>query len=609
MGAISELLQNIVWIPEVTDDFEKIKQWYVSEGVCMKMVEMLDPNQPECVHENIMELYTNLVRNTREQMYALEAKNDVLNDELQSEKLVSVLMEKMQQRDENGRVNPSIIRNVCEILVCLLSSNHILYRPSHTLYKEFNAEIPWVGGNPSAALDGARSETGKDAEEKLWCPDSTRIVESVVAKSVASLMKIVIEDLEQDKDPADDTWYYILRVIVELCDTNFLPTHTTLLAHFEKCDVKKLFLSVYRRRKWSILHGLIQRIVSFVLFSVMEKPSPLTAFFFKNLNILEMVRYGVDPICVLPKIDLYSLRTHHIHIVLAIEQARKSSQNKETVEELLKDCKFWPEVVAKVDEWLSWNLPDPEVANVRPSLTTETIGDVMDDFERQIGAPQQHVLNEFKTQTVSVPMTDVFDTALAELQVSSETKGFSIRSIHVCKVDMDLEENDVDESKFEAMCSTKKCSLLDEWPLQTDQSGDNWPETKKSNGDTTFDWPGASNNSKLNDSVSFPVQWDTTPNKNTSASSEDWAQFPQDSSTPKKSDEDDEWADFSSVKSSRSFGSDKFSAWPDAVGENTSWPTSKGTDVPDPVMTGFATGVINSSLDSLDKKSANESEC
>lgn len=39
------------------------------------------------------------------------------------------------------------------------------------------------------------------------------------------------------------------------------------------------------------------------------------------------------------------------------------------------------------------------------------------------------------------------------------------------KVDMDLEENDVDESKFEAMCSTKKCSLLDDWPLQNDQSG------------------------------------------------------------------------------------------------------------------------------------------
>lgn len=51
------------------------------------------------------------------------------------------------------------------------------------------------------------------------------------------------------------------------------------------------------------------------------------------------------------------------------------------------------------------------------------VDEALDDFERQMVAPQQHALYEFKSQTVSVPMTDVFDTALSELQVSSETKG------------------------------------------------------------------------------------------------------------------------------------------------------------------------------------------
>ncbi|KIH68865.1 hypothetical protein ANCDUO_00798 [Ancylostoma duodenale] len=97
MGAISELLQNIVWIPEVADDFLKIKQWYVDESLCKKIVDMLDPSQPECVHENVMELYTNLVRNTRDQMYALDVRSDILNDELQSENLLSLLTKKMLQ--------------------------------------------------------------------------------------------------------------------------------------------------------------------------------------------------------------------------------------------------------------------------------------------------------------------------------------------------------------------------------------------------------------------------------------------------------------------------------------------------------------------------------
>ncbi|KAL6736431.1 hypothetical protein Aduo_006786 [Ancylostoma duodenale] len=605
MSAISELLQNIVWIPEVADDFLKIKQWYVDESLCKKIVDMLDPSQPECVHENVMELYTNLVRNTRDQMYALDVRSDILNDELQSENLLSLLTKKMLQKDENGAVNSSVTRNICEILICLLSTNHILFRPSHTLYKEFNAEIPWVGGNPSAGLDGARTDGTKDDEVRLWCPDSNRIAEGVVAQSTAELIQLVVAELEVGNNPTDENWYYLLRVIIELCDTNHPATHEALLQQFEKCDVEKLFLSVWRHPRCSILHGLVQRMVSFVLFSVMEKPSPLIAHFLQKVKLLQMVRYGVDPRCILPKVDLYSLRTHHIHIALAIEQARKTSSNKEAIEELIEACEFWPEVVTKVEEWLKWNLPDPDVASVRPSLQHETIGEAMDDFERQIGAPQQHVLNEFKTQVVSVPMTDVFDTALGELQVSSETKGFSIQSIHVTKVDMDLEENDVDESKFEAMCSTKKCSLLDDWPLQGDQSaGDNWPDMKKENGEAAFDWPGSNSNSKFNDANAFPVQWDQTPAKDNS--SDDWANFPNNTSTPKKSEDEDEWADFSTMKSEQSLASDRYSDWPGVDAENTSWSSTKETEAVDPVMAGFATGVINSSLD---EHTTNQSEC
>lgn len=54
------------------------------------------------------------------------------------------------------------------------------------------------------------------------------------------------------------------------------------------------------------------------------------------MNLPEIVRYGVDPRCVLKKIDLFSLRTHHIHLVLAVEQALKTAPSAEGIQGLVQ---------------------------------------------------------------------------------------------------------------------------------------------------------------------------------------------------------------------------------------------------------------------------------
>ncbi|KAK5979633.1 SIT4 phosphatase-associated protein [Trichostrongylus colubriformis] len=611
MGAVSELLQNIVWIPQVAEDFMKIKKWYVENELCRKLVEQLSPNQPLCVHENVMEVFSNLVRNTRDQMYALDIRSDVMNDELQSESLVRELLDKMLARNECGIASKSVSRNVCEILVTLLSSNHILFRPSHTLNKEFNAEMPWVGGNPSVSFDGVASEVAKEGAERLVCPDSERTVEKITSARVSEMIQLVIEDLESNYNHDDEVWSYLLRVVIELCDTNRYETHVTLVEQFGKCDMAKLFALVWSHPRCSIFHGLLQRIISFILYSSTQNESPAVSYLFKTLNLPEIIRSGIDPRCVFKKVDLFSLRTHHIHLALAVEQAMKSSPNARGVQKLVQECPFWSEIASKVDEWLSWNLPDPEVANVRPLNQHDTIDEALVEFERQIVAPQQHVLYEFKTQMVSVPMTDVFDTALGELQVSSETKGFAVHNLRVCKVDMNLEENDVDESDFEAMCAMKKSSLLDDWPTQDgDHSSqsktfdDDWAGMRKLNGSTLDDWPGMSSSIKNEQTNEFQVQWDQAPAASTSG---DLSPSPQDSSTPRKVMDDEEWADFSSLKNELPSTAESSSDWPGVGnGQSSDWPVSAETEAVDPVMAGFATVVINSSLD---ERVANESEC
>uniref|UniRef100_A0A0K0DG05 RNA polymerase I-specific transcription initiation factor RRN3 n=1 Tax=Angiostrongylus cantonensis TaxID=6313 RepID=A0A0K0DG05_ANGCA len=498
MGAISDLLQNIVWIQGVDDDFLKIKQWYVSHGLCSKLVDLLDPNQAACVHENVMELYCNLVRNTRSQMYALEMKSDILNDELQSEILVGKLLDKMLMRHKNGTVFSSVTRNVCEILISLLSSNNILYRPSHTLYKDYNAEFSWVGGNPSSVSNGNISDVSNETDATVWCSDSERVVEKMVASRVSEFLDLVVEELESDTNPTDENWSYLLRVLIELCDTNHMETHILLEGQFKKCATGKLFSMVWRHPRSSILHSLLQRIIFFILYSSMESLSPLITYLFK-------------PSCALPKLDLQSLRTYHIHLALAIEQARKSSPNSQGIEELVQEFPFWSEIMTNIEEWVSSNLPDPAVVNLRPSNQRACVDDVMDDFERQALAPHHTALLEFKNESVSSSMTDVFDTPLGELQTSSETKGFYVHGIRVCNVEVNLEENDVDESKFEAVCAMKECPILNDWPMQHgDQSfkwyssfADDWLGLRKLNGGIADDCHAVAKERQHEDATTF----------------------------------------------------------------------------------------------------------
>ncbi|VDL68008.1 unnamed protein product, partial [Nippostrongylus brasiliensis] len=353
-----------------------------------------------------MELLTNVIRNVRDQMYALELKTDILNDELQSKDMAIALREKMLMRNERGVISPSLTRNVCEIIITLLSSNQILNRPSHTLYKEFNSEIPWAGGNPSG--DGGNEMMREGADK--FCPDPHRIVEMAVAERVADLVQIVIDELEVEDDPVDETWFYLMRVLLELCDTNHVETHAKLVEQFEKCDMKKLFSLVWKQPRYSIFHGMLQRMVSFILYSNTDPLSPAVAYLFETLNLPEIIRFGIEPRCVLKKIDLFSLRTHHIHLALAVEQAMKNSPSSQGVRSAAEKCPTWSIITALVDEWLSWNMPDPEVVNYPAWIVDQLLStsidlqstvlsdDAMDEFERAV-APQRHALYEFKSQT------------------------------------------------------------------------------------------------------------------------------------------------------------------------------------------------------------------
>ncbi|KAJ1373981.1 hypothetical protein KIN20_036558 [Parelaphostrongylus tenuis] len=541
-----------------------------------------------------MDLYCNLVRNARDQMYALEVESDILNDELQSEILVAKLLDKMLTR-HNGIFCPSIIRNVCEILITLLCTNHMLFRPSHTLYREFNGEsTAWLGGNPSSVPDRTVNDVLNENRAAVRTPDRERVVEKVVVSRVSELLDLVIDELERDIDHMDETWSYLLRVVVELCDTNHMETHVVLDEQLRKCATARLFSLVWRHPRSSILHSLLERIVSLILYTSMESQSPLISYLFKTLDLPSLARFGIQPRCVLSKIDLQSLRTYHIHLVLAVEQAQRNSPNSQGLQELVQECPFWSELAAVVEEWLSWNMPDPEVMIARSTNQHPCVGDVLDDFETQALPPHHNALLEFNNETVSSPMTDVFDTALGELQVSSETKEFSPQTIRVCKVEVNLEENDVDESSFEAVCTMKECAILDDWPMQ--------------DGDQSYDWPGAFSEKQRDGLTSFQAQWNQQQAKSNGAEMNDWPCSPQDTSNPKKDVDNDDWADFSSLRSENCLASDGYSDWPGV--EDKKGSTSPGTkemDISDsPVLTGLAAAVANSSLE---KCALNESDC
>uniref|UniRef100_A0A1I7XIK1 Serine/threonine-protein phosphatase 6 regulatory subunit 3-like n=1 Tax=Heterorhabditis bacteriophora TaxID=37862 RepID=A0A1I7XIK1_HETBA len=484
-GAVSELLQNIVKIPSSTTESCRVKCWLVNEKLAERLISLLDRNYPEAIHENVADLYTDLVRNLRDLLYSFEDKEDVLQESLQEHTIVSRIVEMMFERDEKGAVCHSVLKNGSDILQCLLETNCVMFCPSHLLETERMGDT-WTSVLP---VEGSIKES-----HEVWRPDDARVVETILAAKADVIVQLIVEDLLE-------------------------------------CD------------------------------------------------LVMVIWQGVIPVCTLPRLHLIALRSYHIQLAISLQHARVNSHNKDRIDAILKASPKWTEVEEVVEEWIEWNKPDSE--NNLPSARSSNDNSIA-----------SKILHCYENNPPNVLLPDVFDRSLGELQMTSEIKGFSVPGLPSANMEINLDECEIDESDFEALCNMKSSSLVEHWPAQNSSvpnQEDDWPLFSQSdiNSVKSECWTGSGKHEEP-----FSVQWNNTLLAAVNGSQQ---------STPKKMN-NDMWADFSSLKSSTDF-STVDEKWPGEASKSIDdWPncnvsTGKDSSV-DPVMAGFASGLLHSSLDS-----------
>ncbi|VDM96057.1 unnamed protein product [Thelazia callipaeda] len=399
-SAVAELLYRIATSPSELDQLDHIKQWLAESRLVENLCDLLVPEQPPVVHDNVGHLWSELVRVLRDAQYTAECKrSDFLLESLQSERNVRHLMSRMLP-DSIDQRRDSVIVNCAAILIVLLETNFVPNCPSRQLGMEDRGiQAQWCGVVPI---------TGNEVScTTVWQPDAGRIVETVVAAFGDRIVNAILDSVkvgDGDLRLCSDAWCPLMRLLVLVLDTNHLPTHQTLLAAFSSLSMNpfKLFLTyVNTRPQLTVFQNLLHRAVAYILFTHSSPSSPLIKYLIKDVDILKHTLAG----CETSQADFlhgYSRRTLHsfyMNLASLIRSASESSVNAELITQLLQgtgQTNRWEALLKEVKNYEEKNRADDT------GVTPPPASDVVDkaridacDFPELLGETAQvyfHIL-------------------------------------------------------------------------------------------------------------------------------------------------------------------------------------------------------------------------
>uniref|UniRef100_A0A183EPX6 Dymeclin n=1 Tax=Gongylonema pulchrum TaxID=637853 RepID=A0A183EPX6_9BILA len=163
-----------------------------------------------------------------------------------------------------------------------------------------------------------------------------------------------------------DTWCPLMRLLVEVLDTNHMATHQAVLAAFSSLSVNpfQLFLTYANARpQLTIFQNLLHRAVTYILYTLSSSPSPLIQYLFKDVDILGQTLAGCD----LSQGDFLnglSKRTLHgfyLNLASSIRCASESSPNAELISSLIQasnNASRWETFLKDVREYEEKNRGD-----------------------------------------------------------------------------------------------------------------------------------------------------------------------------------------------------------------------------------------------------------
>ncbi|VDK73600.1 unnamed protein product [Litomosoides sigmodontis] len=492
-SAVMELLYRIVSGLSNAEQQDSIKQWCAESRMVESLCDLLAPEQPPIVHDNVGHLWSELVRMLRDMQYAAECKrHDSLLESLQSERNVRHLMSRMLPDNVEQR-RDSVIVNAATILITLLETNfipnwirerllqkdinHTLTNPSHQLgMEDRGTQMQWYGGVPVAEneLNGTT----------VWQPDAGHIVETVVAASADRIVSAVIDSLkvgDGDIKMCSDAWCPLMRLLVLVLDTNHMATHQAVLAAFSSHSISpfKLFLTyVNTRPQLTLFQNLLHQTIAYILYTLSPSPSPLIQYLIKDVDLLGHILAG----CETSQADFLHgsskriLHGFYMNLALLIKCASESSCNAECITQFIQasdQAVRWEAFSKAIKEYEEKNRGDdtgiafPPTSNVLdtakidacdvPEPMVSSAAELMDEYERYL-----------------IPRSLAEDVAIS-FPCSSHDTDYEVTDI---ASDFDIAKdfaNIGNEDMFDAMCALR----IDTSIISKD-SGDGRPTASKS---------------------------------------------------------------------------------------------------------------------------------
>ncbi|UMM18020.1 hypothetical protein L5515_014286 [Caenorhabditis briggsae] len=350
LGAIECLLENLVRIPNTSEGTRAIKQWMIDEDMFVKIVNRMSETTNDDDRECLAEVYCEILRELRDKLYMLECKEDSLHDKAMEEELIAKIADNLiveeNCSDEDFAKKSSLVATSARILEAFIKTNYVADAPAQHLEeieRNLIEERHYSYGLMRPCIDN-------DAYEHSYQPDPERIVEGIVANRAFNILQTILRDIEAN----GSLWQSLLRLLIELCNTNHYSTHQRLFEAFQKLPFVKLIEAAKKLPLAGVLHSLLVKVVNLLLHSVFTSGdlSPAGEYLLTEGGLIKNIydtatsfhRSGDLIACS-------GLRSFNQNLGDAISRAKKRTVPNPRLIAILKDDKRWTELEEIVNNY------------------------------------------------------------------------------------------------------------------------------------------------------------------------------------------------------------------------------------------------------------------
>lgn len=210
----------------------------INDNLFEKLVDQIGESNSDDKNECLSEVYCEILRELRDKLYIVENKKDELHDKAMEESLIAKLADNLivdeNCSSEELAKKSSMISSSAKVLIAFLSTNFVADAPAHHLEeveRNLIEERHFTYGLMRPCADN-------DNYEQSYQPDPERIVEGIVANRLPNIFETILKSIQANRS----VWQPLLRLVVEMCNTNHLPTHEKLADALQKLPFIKVCL-------------------------------------------------------------------------------------------------------------------------------------------------------------------------------------------------------------------------------------------------------------------------------------------------------------------------------------------------------------------------------